>query len=46
MYKGKFHNIYLFTPSSSFNSVEKHPFENLDKNENHKIQFDNIKQKQ
>lgn len=31
MYKGKFHNIYLFTPSSSFNSVEKHPFENHDK---------------
>lgn len=30
-YKGKFHNIYLFTPSSSFNSVEKHPFENHDK---------------
>ena len=27
-YKKKFDNIYLFTPRSSFLSVEKHPFEN------------------
>ena len=26
-YKKKFDNIYLFTPRSSFLSVEKHPFE-------------------
>ena len=31
MYKKKFDNIYYFTPSSSFNSVDKHPFEKHDK---------------
>lgn len=30
-YRGKFHNIYLFTPVSSFLSVENHPFKNHDK---------------
>lgn len=30
-YRGKFDNIFLFVPSSSFSSVEKHPFENHDK---------------
>jgi hypothetical protein len=30
-YRKKFDNIYLFTPKSSFLSVEKHPFENHDK---------------
>jgi hypothetical protein len=30
-YKKKFDNIYLFTPRSSFLSVEKHPFENHEK---------------
>jgi len=27
MYRGKFHNIFYFCPSSSFNSVQHHPFE-------------------
>jgi ABC-type dipeptide/oligopeptide/nickel transport system ATPase component len=27
-YRGKFDNIYYFTPASSFMSVEKHPFSN------------------
>jgi hypothetical protein len=31
MYKSKFHNIWYICPSSSFNSVEKHPFSNHDK---------------
>lgn len=30
-YRKKFDNIYLFTPRSSFLSVEKHPFETHDK---------------
>lgn len=30
-YRGKFNNIYLFTPISSFLSVENHPFKNHDK---------------
>jgi len=30
-YRKKFDNIYLFTPRSSFLSVEKHPFENHEK---------------
>ena len=30
-YKKKFHNIYYFCPSSSFCSIEKHPFEKHDK---------------
>jgi ABC-type dipeptide/oligopeptide/nickel transport system ATPase component len=30
-YRCKFDNIYLFTPQSSFLSVEKHPFSNHDK---------------
>jgi hypothetical protein len=31
IYKKKFHHIYYFCPSSSFLSVEKHPFEKHDK---------------
>lgn len=31
LYKGKYHNIFYFSPSSSFLSIEKHPFENHDK---------------
>ena len=31
VYKKKFHHIYYFCPSSSFLSVEKHPFEKHDK---------------
>ena len=31
MYRNKFHNIYYICPSSSFSSVEKHPFEKHDK---------------
>jgi hypothetical protein len=27
-YRNKFHHIYYFCPSSSFSSLEKHPFEN------------------
>lgn len=30
-YRGKFDNIYLFAPASSFSSVEKHPFSDHDK---------------
>lgn len=30
-YHKKFHNLYYFCPSSSFSSVEKHPFEKHDK---------------
>ena len=30
-YRGKFDNIFYFTPQSSFMSVEKHPFSNHDK---------------
>lgn len=30
-YHRKFHNLYLFTPSISFNSIQNHPFENHDK---------------
>ena len=30
-YRGKFNNIYLFTPISSFLSVENRPFKNHDK---------------
>lgn len=30
-YRNKFHNIYYFCPSSSFSSVQKHPFEKHDK---------------
>ena len=30
-YRGKFDNIYLITPESSFLSLEKHPFEKHDK---------------
>ena len=30
-YRSKFDNIYLFTPQSSFLSVEKHPFSNHEK---------------
>ena len=30
-YKGKFDNVYLFTPMSSFESVANHPFKNHDK---------------
>lgn len=31
MYRNKFHNIYYICPSSSFSSVQKHPFEKHDK---------------
>jgi len=31
MYRNKFNNIYFFSPESSFNSLEKHPFEKHDK---------------
>jgi hypothetical protein len=31
MYKSKFHNIWYICPSSSFSSVQKHPFSNHDK---------------
>ena len=31
LYRNKFHNIFYFCPSSSFCSVEKHPFEKHDK---------------
>jgi len=31
MYRNKFHNNYYICPSSSFSSVEKHPFEKHDK---------------
>ena len=30
-YRKKYDNIYLFSPRSSFLSVEKHPFENHEK---------------
>ena len=30
-YHRKFHNLYLFTPSISFNSIQNHPFANHDK---------------
>jgi AAA+ ATPase superfamily predicted ATPase len=30
-YHRKFHNLYLYTPSISFSSVQNHPFENHDK---------------
>ncbi len=31
LYRNKFDNIWLITPESSFNSVQKHPFEGHDK---------------
>ena len=30
-YRGKFDNLYLITPESSFTSLQKHPFENHEK---------------
>jgi len=31
MYRGRYHNIFYICPSSSFSSVQKHPFEKHDK---------------
>ncbi len=40
-YRSKFDNIYYFTPSSSFMSVEKHPFSNHDK-VYHELELDTL----
>ena len=42
-YHRKFHNLYLFTPSISFLSVEKHPFEKHDKIY-HELTRDNLEE--
>lgn len=40
-YHKKFHNLYLFTPSISFASVQNHPFEKHDK-VHHELTYDSL----
>lgn len=42
-YHKKYHNVYLFVPSASFHSVQKHPFEKHDK-VFHELTFDGLAQ--